>query len=42
MSLFGGERKKSVAFAGGSGGERKKSIFAAVFGFARDEDLSGE
>ncbi|KAK7471890.1 hypothetical protein BaRGS_00035474, partial [Batillaria attramentaria] len=31
-----GERKSSVF-----GGERKKSIFAAVFGFARDEDLSG-
>ena len=38
MSLFG-ERKKSVVFAGGM--ERKKSIFAAVFGFAKDEDLSG-
>ncbi|KAL8600746.1 hypothetical protein ACOMHN_057334 [Nucella lapillus] len=38
MSLFG-ERKKSVVFAGAT--ERKKSIFAAVFGFAKDEDLSG-
>lgn len=37
MSIFD-ERKKSVAFAGQ---ERKKSIFAAVFGFAKDEDLSG-
>nr|AJA37865.1 fucolectin-related molecule [Littorina littorea] len=38
MSLFG-DRKNSVVFAGGA--ERKKSIFAAVFGFAKDEDLSG-
>ena len=28
-----------MVFAGGM--ERKKSIFAAVFGFAKDEDLSG-
>ncbi|XP_025109022.1 receptor-type tyrosine-protein phosphatase epsilon-like isoform X1 [Pomacea canaliculata] len=34
ISIFG-ERKTSVF-----GGERRKSIFAAVFGFAKDEDLS--